>query len=68
MGVAGLIFEPHPPNFENQYNFEDVQMMLRLFFDFSVECSVYLCSCPWSITQNNTTYMKVWVIQNQCHS
>jgi hypothetical protein len=22
MGVAGLIiFEPHPPNFENQYNF-----------------------------------------------
>ena len=21
MGVAGLIFEPYPPNFENQYNF-----------------------------------------------
>ena len=21
MGVAGLIFEPHPPNFENIYNF-----------------------------------------------
>ena len=21
MGVAGLIFKPHPPNFENQYNF-----------------------------------------------
>ena len=21
MGVAGLIFEPHPPNFENLYNF-----------------------------------------------
>ena len=21
MGVAGLIFEPLPPNFENQYNF-----------------------------------------------
>ena len=21
MGVAGLIFEPRPPNFENQYNF-----------------------------------------------
>ena len=21
IGVAGLIFQPHPPNFENQYNF-----------------------------------------------
>ena len=21
MGVAGIIFEPHPPNFENLYNF-----------------------------------------------
>ena len=21
MGVVGLIFEPDPPNFENQYNF-----------------------------------------------
>ena len=21
MGVAGVIFEPHPPNFENLYNF-----------------------------------------------
>ena len=21
MGMAGLIFEPHPPNFENIYNF-----------------------------------------------
>ena len=21
MSMAGLIFEPHPPNFENQYNF-----------------------------------------------
>ena len=21
MGVAGLVFEPHPPNFENFYNF-----------------------------------------------
>ena len=27
MGVAGLIFEPHPPNFEIQY-FEDVQMVI----------------------------------------
>ena len=21
MGMAGVIFEPHPPNFENLYNF-----------------------------------------------
>ena len=35
MGVAGLIFEPLPPNFENQYNFEEVLMILRLFFDTS---------------------------------
>ena len=24
MGVAGLVFEPHPPNFENQQNFSSV--------------------------------------------
>ena len=50
MDTAGLIFEPHPPNFENQYNFEDVQMMFKWFFDFStgfrfskisVECSLH---------------------------
>ena len=35
MGVAGLMFEPHPPNFENLYNFKDVQMMLKHFFDTS---------------------------------
>ena len=29
MGVAGLMLEPHPPNFE------DVQMMLKYFFDLS---------------------------------
>jgi hypothetical protein len=32
MGMAGLIFEPHPPNFENQYNFlrclNDAKMIL----------------------------------------
>ena len=32
-GHGYLIFEPRPPNFENQ---------------ISVECSVHLCSCPWS--------------------
>ena len=49
MGVASLIFEPHPPNFENLYNFKDVLKMLKIFFDIStgfrfakisVECSV----------------------------
>ena len=42
--------------------FEDVQMMLKWFFDFStgfrfskisVECSVYICSCPWTILVGN---------------
>ena len=56
MGVEGVIFESHPPNFENLYTFKDVQMMLRIFFDIStgfrfskisVLCSVHLCSCPW---------------------
>ena len=39
MGVAGLMFEPHPPNFENQYNFYNwgVQMMLN---DFLISCLV----------------------------
>ena len=35
MGVSGLIFEPHFPNFENQYNFwrcsNDVHMIFFLF-------------------------------------
>ena len=55
MGVAGIIFEPHPPNFEIYTTFKDVQMMLKIFFliftgfrfsKISVECSVHLCSCP----------------------
>ena len=42
--------------------FEDVQMMLKLFFDFStgfrfskisVECSVHICSCPWFNLSNS---------------
>ena len=59
MGVADLIFEPHPPNFGNQYNFwrcsNDVKMIFLislLFSDFQrlvCECSVHICSCPWSI-------------------
>ena len=34
MVVAGLMFESHPPNFENLYNFYDVYMMLKWFFDY----------------------------------
>ena len=35
MGVAGLMFEPHPPNFENYTTYKDVQMMLKHFFNIS---------------------------------
>ena len=59
VGVAGLIFESHPPNFGNQYRFwrcsNDVKMIFLislLFSDFQrlvCECSVHICSCPWSI-------------------
>ena len=27
MGVAGLLFEPRPPDFENLYTFKDVQII-----------------------------------------
>ena len=33
MGVAGLIFEPYPPNFEKLHNFK--KMMSKDFFDIS---------------------------------
>ena len=52
MGVAGLIFEPHPPNSENQYNFWrfsiDAKMIFWFLYRFQiiVECSVQICSCP----------------------
>ena len=56
--MAGLIFEPHPPNFENQYNFWRCSNNVDFFsfFNFStgfrfskvsVECSVHIFSCPW---------------------
>ena len=35
MGVAGLIFEPHPPNFENLYNFYRCSSDVKTFFDIS---------------------------------
>ena len=34
MGMAGLIIEPHPPNFEKLYFFYGVQMMLKYFFGY----------------------------------
>ena len=55
MGVAGLIFEPRPPNFENQYNFgrcsNDAKMIfwhLYWFQIFKDQCGVFvhICSCP----------------------
>jgi hypothetical protein len=45
MGVAGLIFEPHPPNFENLYNFKDVQMMLKYFFDYLYWFQIFKDQC-----------------------
>ena len=30
MDMASIMFEPHPPNFENLYNFWDVEMIFRL--------------------------------------
>ena len=40
MGVAGLIFEPHPPNFENQYNFwgcsNDAKMIFWFLYRFHI--------------------------------
>ena len=32
MGVAGLIFEPRPPNFENQYNFWRCLSGIKIIF------------------------------------
>ena len=40
MGVAGLIFEPHPPYFANQYNFwrcaNDVSMIFSYLYWFQI--------------------------------
>ena len=57
MVMAGLIFVPHPPNFENQYNIgrcsNNVSMILFYFstsFRFSkisAKYSIHICSCPW---------------------
>ena len=48
MGVAGLIFEPPPPNFENQYNFWrcsiDAKMIFWYLYWFQIfkdQCGVF---------------------------
>ena len=48
MGVASLIFEPHPPNFENQYNFwrylSDTKMIFLYLYWFQIfedQCGVF---------------------------
>ena len=47
MGVAGLIFKPHSPNFENQYNFwmcsNDAEIIFWFLYWFQMlkdQCSV----------------------------
>ena len=45
MGLADLVFEPHP-NFEYQYNFWDVQMILKQLFDITLfEHGKFLWAC-----------------------
>ena len=40
MGMAGLVFEPHPPNFQNQYNFfrctNDITMIFWDLYFFRI--------------------------------
>ena len=56
MGVAGLMIEPHPPNFQNLYIFQDVQLMkyffgyLHWFYIFKDQGLSVLSipvACPW---------------------
>ena len=48
MGVAGLIFEPQPPNFENQYNFWRCSNDAKMIFLISVLVSDFQRSV-WSV-------------------
>ena len=56
MGVAGLIFEPHYPNFENQYSFwrcsNDAKMIFWFLYWFQIfkdQCGVFrdLANIKW---------------------
>ena len=56
MGMAGLTFDPHPPNFENKYNFwrfsNDAKMIFWFLYWFQIFKNQYgsilsiICSCP----------------------
>ena len=65
------MFEPHPPNFENLYNFSDVQMIFWLSllvsnFQRSVwECSVHSCSCPCLESSGPVDYIKKSDLQTE---
>ena len=48
MGVAGLIFEPHPPDFKNPYNFwkcsNEVEVIFWYLYWFQIfkdQCGVF---------------------------
>ena len=53
MGAAGLMFEPHPPNFENLYNFKDREMLFDYCYWFQIfknQCLSFpsiSVACPW---------------------
>ena len=65
MGEAALIFEPCPPNFENQYNFWRCLNGTKIIFDIftsfifseiSVECPVH----SWSLSLPNSSELKIY--------
>ena len=49
-GMAGLIFKPHPPNFQNQYNFwrssNDITMTFWYSYWFPIFKKIQKPSCP----------------------
>ena len=65
MGKAGLILEPCPPNFENQYNFwrcvNDIEIIFWYLLVSDFQRSVWSVqsisvTCPCSIIQYSITY------------
>jgi hypothetical protein len=55
MGVEGVIFEPHPPNFENLYNFQrysnDITMIYWYLYWFQIldQCGGSVPSIPVAV-------------------
>ena len=45
MGMAGLIFEPHSPNFENQYNFWRCSIDAKMIFWFLNQLQIFKDQC-----------------------